>query len=257
YETKYDVGVGTATVTTGTGAVVITDPGMGNNSVVYGATNYRTFAAHIIGMGVSFDAGVTWYKISAMADSDSFTVTDWNDSTYTGGTKTGVEVVIEALYPIVVTSTNIYAKILDLATKLDKDKIPQDNRFLVIPPDVGNLLKQSSQLVVAVQESYKDVVQNGLLGSVAGFKIYVSNQVLGDGTNGWHCLAGHKAGITFAHAMTESRILDSEDNFAKKYQGLNVYGAKVLVERRKALAELFCVITGTGDDWLKPTSGRV
>ena len=59
-------------------------------------------------------------------------------------------------------------------------------------------------------------------------------------TNGWHCLAGHKSAITFALGFTETGIEDLTGNFGKVYKGLNVYGAKVVDERRKALAELYC-----------------
>jgi len=52
-------------------------------------------------------------------------------------------------------------------------------------------------------------------------------------------LAGHKSAITFAMAFTETGIEDLQGNFGKAYKGLNVYGAKVVDERRKALATLY------------------
>ena len=45
--------------------------------------------------------------------------------------------------------------------------------------------------------------------------------------------------ITFAYKWAESRIVDAENQFAKKYQGLHLWGAKVPGMRRKAGAILF------------------
>ena len=53
-------------------------------------------------------------------------------------------------------------------------------------------------------------------------------------------MAGHKSAITFAMGFVESGIEDMVKNFGKAYKGLSVYGAKIVDERRKALAELFC-----------------
>ena len=242
--------VGVATVVTGTGATTITDPG-----IQYLDTDYLVAAGGcgegLEGLGISFDAGVTWYKISAWTDSVTLTVTDWNDSTYTGGTKTSVEFIIEAVYPKNVSKTTIYADICSLKTKLDNDKIPQTDRSLIVPPDIVNLMVQASELIPAVAVAYEDVVLNGMVGKIAGFKVYSSTQVSGDATKGWRCIASHKGFITFAHAYTESRVLDAESEFAKKYQGLNVYGAKVTIERRKAGACAYWIIAALkGDDWL-------
>ena len=63
--------------------------------------------------------------------------------------------------------------------------------------------------------------------------------MVGDSVNGWHILAGHKSAITFALGLTETGMEDLIGNFGKAYKSLYVYGAKVVDERRKALAELF------------------
>jgi len=234
--------IGQATVTTGTGATTVA---AGTSSATY---NYMQGGA-IIGLGIKFDGSATWYKISAFTSSLSFTITDWNDSTYTGGTKTSVEFVLEAIYPKIVTSTTVYGDICELKEMLGKDNIPSEDRWLVVPPEITTLLIQSSSLTPAVAAAYEDVVLNGLIGKVAGFKVYESNYVAGSSTKGWHCLAGHKSAITFAHAFARSRVVDAESQFATKYQGLHLYGAAVPIERRKALAEAFWAIDPGCDDY--------
>jgi len=229
----------TAAVTAITGAMTITDPGISSLHI----------GGALVGLGISFDSGVTWYKIKTYTDSSTLVIDDWNDSAYTGGTKTAVDFIIEAIYPKTVSKTTIYADILSLSTALSKDKIPQGDRWLTVPPDIANLLKQATELIPAVATAYEDVVKQGLIGTVGGFKVIENVNISGNGTNGWHCLAGHKAFITFANAYTESRVVEPVGNFGKRYQGLDVYGAKVTKERRKAGADGFWIISGRGDDW--------
>jgi hypothetical protein len=51
--------------------------------------------------------------------------------------------------------------------------------------------------------------------------------------------ANHTQMITFAEKWSESRVVDAENQFARKYQGLFLYGAKVPRYRRKYGAVLF------------------
>jgi len=243
--------LGAATVTNITGAVALADPGICKNPATAGGSTSGGFGElTLVGSGIQFAGDNNWYPISTFTDSNTIIITDWNDSAYTGGAKSAVAYIIEAFYPKVVTSSSIYADICTLKTALDNDKIPKTDRWLVVPPDITNLLIQASQLTPAIAMAYENVVLGGEIGRVAGFKIYQSVNVSGSATKGWHCLAGQKSFITFAHAFKETRIVDAESNFAKRYQGLNIYGAKVTIERRKAGADAFWIIANSGgDDW--------
>jgi hypothetical protein len=59
------------------------------------------------------------------------------------------------------------------------------------------------------------------------------------GATGYQIPALHTAMITYADKWSESRVVDAENQFAKKYQGLYLYGAKVPAYRRKYGAILF------------------
>jgi hypothetical protein len=59
------------------------------------------------------------------------------------------------------------------------------------------------------------------------------------GTIGYILPANHPEMITFAEKWSESRVVDAENQFAKKYQGLFLFGAKVPTQRRKLGAVLF------------------
>lgn len=224
------------------GAVVATD----NSTTLAGpftaamGTDYLSISFDsLVGVGT---AAATWYRISAYTDSTHVTVTDWNGSTYTGGAKYERSARISAFTANTATSSNIYGYIVNLGTMLSSDDIPPEDRWFVVHPNVGGILRQSTQLIPAVATAYEKVVENGLLGYISGFKVYESTQVAGDNSTGYYCLAGHKSFITFAHSFKESRIIESQLRFAKMYQGLNVWGAKVTIPRRKAGAYMFITV---------------
>ncbi len=86
YDSSQYSNVGTATVTTATGAVAMTNAGIGfdpANAVTLASGGIGT--STLVGLGISFDGGAVWYKISSYTDSDTFVVPDWIDSTYPGG----------------------------------------------------------------------------------------------------------------------------------------------------------------------------
>jgi hypothetical protein len=224
-----DYTTGTVTVTTGTGAVA------GSSTV---------FTAGMVGRGFKAAGHSVWYRVKSFSSTTAIVIEDDLDditSAYTGGTiGAGATYTIEAATALQVTKSNIYAEILALGQKLDGKKIPKADRWLVLPSALSNLIRQAPEYLPSVAASFEDVVKNGLVTKMGGFMIFENEQVSGDSVNGYHALAGHKSAITFAMAMTDTEIEGQLiGNFGKAYKGLNVYGAKVVDERRKALAEGF------------------
>lgn len=223
--------------TTGTVAVA------NSTGVVTGSGT--TFTSAMVGKGFKATGHTVWYRISAFSSTTSITIIDDKDdetAAYTGGAITaGASYTIEANTAISLAANTIYGYILDLKTKLDQSKTPKANRWLVINAAVSNLLVQASVVVRDVESDTKHI-QNGFVGRLAGFDIYENEQVAGDNSTGYWVLAGHRSAITFAMSFVETGIEDLQGNFGKAYKGLNVYGAKVVDERRKALAALFCTV---------------
>jgi len=223
--------------TTGTVAVANT------TGVVTGTGT--TFTSSMVGKGFKATGHSVWYRIKTFSSTTSITIEDDKDdetSAYTGGAiSSGASYTIEANTAIALSSANAYGHIVSLKTKLDKAKMPKKNRWLVVNGDVAGVLLQSTQLTRDV-ESDTDVVRNGKIGRIAGFDVFENEQVAGDNTTGYWVLAGHKSAITFAMAFVESDIEPLIGNFGRAYKGLNVYGAKVIDERRKGLAALFCTV---------------
>ena len=213
------------------------------NGVVTGTST--TFTADMVGRGFKAVGHSKWYRVKSYTSATSITIENDSDdetSSYDGGVISGANYTIEAATPVTVTKDTIYGYLVELQGILDDAKIPATDRWIVVPTKVKALLQKAPELTPAVPTAYEDVVKKGIIGEIAGFRVYSSPFVSGDNTNGYHILAGHKSAITFANAFTESGIEDLIGNFGKAYKGLDIYGAKVVDERRKALAELFCKV---------------
>ena len=173
--------------------------------------------------------------------------------TLTNGLGYGAQ--IEGCRAPAVTSANVYKLVCEMAQKLDEEGIPAENRYLTIPAWFKAYLVQAAQLQPDIAMYYTDTVINGKVGRVAGFDIhvtsddrfstcaspYISQTANAGGLDGVGTLilANHKSWITFAHKWSESRVVDAELQFAKLYQGLNLYGFRVTPLRRKAGVMLF------------------
>lgn len=222
--------------TTGTVTVDVTTGAVTGSSTV--------FTAAMVGRGFKATGHTAWYRVKTFTSTTAIVIEDDSDdntSAYTGGAIAGgTAYTIEANTAVQVTKSTIYSYILALGTKLSQRKVPKSNRWLVMPSAIADLVRQAPEYIPAVAAAYEDVVKNGFITKMGGFMIYESEQVTGTSTAGYRILAGHKSAITFAMAMTETEIeMQLIGNFGKAYKGLNVYGAKVVDERRKALAEGF------------------
>ena len=221
---------GTVTITVTTGAV---------------AGDGTTFASGMVGKGFKALGHTYWYRVKTYTSTTAIVIEDDLDdetSAYTGGAiGAGATYEVQANTAVTVAASTIYGYIVNLKTYLNQAKIPKADRWLVVNAEIAGLLDKSTELIHATTAG-DEVIKNGFMGTIAGFRLYESQEVAGDGTSGWHILAGHKSGITFAHAFTETGVEDLVGNFGQAYKGLNCYGGKVIDRRRKALAELFCVI---------------
>jgi len=73
-----------------------------------------------------------------------------------------------------------------------------------------------------------------------GFKIFQSNRLTGDNTNGFRVIAGHTNWMTMAEKLLEADIEEVLiGDFGSAYKDLFVYGSKVTDTRRHFAAEGF------------------
>jgi hypothetical protein len=122
-------------------------------------------------------------------------------------------------------SLNAHALLLTLAQTLDEQNVPTEGRFCVIPPWFKTKLVLAKLLV---ENTSNDAWTNGMVGRVAGFDIYNSNNV--PTTNGgteYKIIAGVSRGWTYAEQLVKTETVRREATFGDGVRGLHVYGAKI------------------------------
>lgn len=240
-----DVGAGNRVGTDETSGTVTVDVTTG---VVTGSST--AFTSAMVGRGFKATGHTTWYRVKTYSSSTSIVIEDDLDdatSAYTGGAiSAGAAYTIEAATTLTVTAGTILAKVaalkqkLDLAEKNGYSAVPDGDRFLIAPPEFFTVLVQGTGIVLHVDEAYQDQVKKGYMGMLQGFKLYMSNRLTGNNTDGYHLLAGHQNWLTFAEKVLDARMEeDIIGDFGAAYKDLFVYGAKVKDINRHQAAELF------------------
>lgn len=133
------------------------------------------------------------------------------------------------------TAQNIYEKIIELRTKLDKANVPTAERAIAIPPEAYALLLQDSRFVAGGGSQAEATVRNGYVGQVAGFTVYETNNLPYDnGTQATTIIASVPSATTYAEQIVKTEAFRVESGFADGVKGLHVYGAKVIDGKRIA-----------------------
>lgn len=133
--------------------------------------------------------------------------------------------------PVALTAENVYDQMVDLSVALDEKNAPREGRYVVVPAFVHGLLLKSDAFVSANNE----VAKKGLVGQVAGFDVYVSNNVA-KVDEGFKIMGGTPDAITMAEQILEVEAYRPEKRFSDALKGLHVYG--IAVTQPDALAVL-------------------
>ena len=199
-------------------------------------------------MRIAIDSTVLYNTFSGGAAANKGATAGAKSSSYNLGTDTA---------PITLTGSNVLQKILEMASVLDEQNIPDNDRWLVIDPYTRSLLLQSNLAQAQFMGDATSPVRNGKIGTIDRFTVYVSNQLpkavagsntpwlSGDGTeNGVTStsglkrraiIAGHKSAITFASQITKMEQIRNPNDFGDYVRSLNVYGYKVIKPTSLAL----------------------
>ena len=122
---------------------------------------------------------------------------------------------------------DIADSILSAMVKLQKNGI-SDDVVLEVTPDVGALILKA-KLNLATDNSA--VLENGCIGSFAGCKVFVSNNVatVSESASTHHmCYLRTKRAIAFAEQLSEIEAYRPELRFADAVKGLMLYGSKIV-----------------------------
>lgn len=166
----------------------------------------------------------------------------------TAGAKSGSYNLGTDTAPVTLTAANVLEKVLQMASVLDEQNVPESDRWLVIDPYTRSLLFQSDLAKTYVTGDGTSPVRNGLIGSIDRFRVYVSNHLpravagtatpwlSGDGTESSITstsnlkrrvvIAGHKSALTFASQITKMETVRNPADFGDYIRSLNVYGFK-------------------------------
>ena len=112
-----------------------------------------------------------------------------------------------------------------------------DSVVLEVSPAVASIILKENLALTNNNENF----ENGYLGSVAGCKIYVSNniaKVVDDLGNIAHkCIMRTKRAIAFAEQLSEIDAYRPEKRFADAVKGLHLYGAKLVYPSEMVLID--------------------
>lgn len=132
------------------------------------------------------------------------------------------------------TKDTISDWVVDLATECDDNDMPEDGRFLVLPPWAANMLMKSDLKGANLMGDQQSILRNGRVTDkrypVAGFQIFKSRllAVTNDGVDHWHCLFGTRDGISFASQIDQVRHHPQlQSTIGSGVDGLSVYGYEV------------------------------
>lgn len=117
------------------------------------------------------------------------------------------------------------------ARELDENNVPQNGRFLVVPPffhqDLVEAFSGGISATSVPKEFTGGVLANGFVGQVYGFNVLMSNNC--HTSSGTAIISAfHQDAVAYAGQLTHLKYVEREDYFDQGVKGLYLYGAKVI-----------------------------
>jgi hypothetical protein len=143
------------------------------------------------------------------------------------GAKSGMYNIGETSSPLAITKDNALDTIIDFGSILDEQNVPEDNRYVILPPVFLNRIKKSEIKEVYITGDKTSSLRTGNVGMIDRFHVFSSNMfVAADGK--WYPFFGHKYAITFATQLVKNEVAPREKRFGNVHKGLCVYGYEVI-----------------------------
>jgi hypothetical protein len=138
------------------------------------------------------------------------------------------------------SSDNFAAKVSEARTKMDNQEVPDDGRWMVLPPEQFGEIEDD--LIARDTNLGDNVVRVRFQGLYKGFEVYKAPAghftVTGSSTQYLHAMYGHRSAITYADAIVSIESGRHPDYIADYVRGLHVAGATVLPGRNTAIGDL-------------------
>lgn len=108
------------------------------------------------------------------------------------------------------TAGNASKAVMSAKVKLDNLKIPAENRWLLISPDMSMYLSLEQANWAQNMGTPKGALFDGYVGRFGGFDVYTTPLLAGSGTSSapWEAMAGHKDAISLAANIKDTAIVD-------------------------------------------------
>ncbi len=127
--------------------------------------------------------------------------------------------------PLEIQSGNVISTLALIARKLDDEDVPEDGRFIVVPPWVIEDLR----LAKAVWENPNTaILSTGYVGRFMNLEVFKSTNVPNTTGTKYKILAGTRAAISLALQLNKVEAIRLEKYFADGVRGLALYGGKVV-----------------------------
>ena len=136
-----------------------------------------------------------------------------------------------------ISAENIMDTLLAGVLKLQTNGV-SDDLVLEVSPAIASIILKAK---INLSSDNSDAIENGCIGSVAGCKIFVSNNVNvseGGSANFHKCFMRTKRAIAFAEQLSEVEAYRPELRFADAVKGLHLYGAKIVYSNEIVLLDL-------------------
>lgn len=135
-----------------------------------------------------------------------------------------------------VSAERLVEYIVDLKTAMMKNNVMDSDDIVVeVSPEVAALILKAK---IDMGTNNYEALENGLIGKIAGCKVYVSNNVYVDEEHYHKCLFRTKRAIAFAEQISEVEAYRPEKRFADAVKGLHLYGAKVIYPEELMVLDL-------------------
>jgi hypothetical protein len=158
-----------------------------------------------------------------------------------GADSSNIELGADGGTSIALTKSDVLDKMVECGQVLDEQSVPDEGRWMVIPPWMCTLILTSDLKDASLAGDGTSMLRNGRLGMIGRFTLYRSRQLYtntdGSANTCTFILFGTKHGISFASQITENENLKNPNAFGTLFRGLQVYGYKVV--KPEALGVLY------------------
>ncbi|MBQ9113035.1 MAG: hypothetical protein IJY08_05585 [Clostridia bacterium] len=138
-----------------------------------------------------------------------------------------------------VTADNVIDYIIEARQKLYENNVcDASNVVIEVSPAIASLILKAKAELATDNTAALDA---GYLGSIAGCKVYVSNNiVVEEDTDGFYhkCFVRTKRAIAFAEQLSEIDAYRPEKRFADAVKGLHLYGAEIVYPGELVLLDM-------------------